>query len=236
MNKRDELLLVGHGEQYLVPWPDCDGQSQYLLHPNVLTPLLELKRLAAKEGFDLALASAHRGRERQLAIWNAKARGQKTLLDSDGIALDYSKLTKEEVVFSILRWSAIPGASRHHWGCDVDVYDRSHLEVGQSVELTPQEVAPEGPMGEFHLWLDELISSKKSLDFFRPYNEDRGGVAPEKWHLSFGPQALIFEEALSYEHFLKVIDHNDIELGEILQEKSRSIYDRFVINTLSFTP
>ena len=29
-----------------------------------------------------------------------------------------------------------------------------------------------------------------SRGFYRPYGRDRGGVAPERWHLSFAPAAL----------------------------------------------
>ncbi|MCZ8486094.1 D-alanyl-D-alanine carboxypeptidase family protein [Vibrio lentus] len=30
--------------------------------------------------------------------------------------------SEQQKLSAILRWSALPGASRHHWGCDFDVF------------------------------------------------------------------------------------------------------------------
>ena len=38
-----------------------------------------------------------------------------------------------------MRWSAIPGSSRHHWGTDLDVYDAAAVTPDYQVQLTPQE-------------------------------------------------------------------------------------------------
>ena len=34
------------------------------------------------------------------------------------------------------------------------------------------------------------MAAGESHGFYRPYREDRGGVAPERWHLSYAPLAL----------------------------------------------
>ena len=34
------------------------------------------------------------------------------------------------------------------------------------------------------------MAAGESYGFFRPYARDRGGVAPERWHLSYAPLAL----------------------------------------------
>ncbi|MBC7428790.1 MAG: D-alanyl-D-alanine carboxypeptidase family protein [Bacteriovorax sp.] len=62
----------------------------------------------------MEIASAFRGFDAQLSIWNAKAKGLRTLFDDQGNALDYKTLSSVEIVYAILRWSALPGASRQH--------------------------------------------------------------------------------------------------------------------------
>jgi hypothetical protein len=54
----------------------------------------------------------------------------------------------------------------------------------------PAEVAPGGIFDPLHSWLDERMAQGKSHGFFRPYGVDRGGVATERWHLSYAPLAL----------------------------------------------
>ena len=55
------------------------------------------------------------------------------------------------------------------------------------MQLTPAEVAPGGPFDALHRWLDERMAAHASQGFFRPYARDCGGVAPERWHLSYAP-------------------------------------------------
>ena len=38
-------------------------------------------------------------------------------------------------------------------------------------------------------WLDALISADDAEGFYKPYNADYGGVAPEAWHISYRPVA-----------------------------------------------
>ena len=62
---------------------------------------------------------------RQLAIWNAQVRRRGAAYDAAGRALDRgAALPPRERVDAILHWSALPGASRHHWGTDLDLIDR----------------------------------------------------------------------------------------------------------------
>ena len=87
----------------------------------------------------------------------------------------------------ILRYSAMPGSSRHHWGSDLDVYDASAVDTDYRVQLSPVEVAPGGLFDSLHRWLDQRMSAGESHGFYRPYARDLGGVAPERWHLSYAP-------------------------------------------------
>ncbi len=221
----DKKILTGQIETHLTKLP----HSEKLVHKEIVADFIKLAAEAKKDGFDLQVISGFRSYEQQVNIWNRKALGKRALLDSDGHPLDYDKLKPKEIVAAIMRWSAIPGASRHHWGTEIDVFDGNGLEASQ-VQLTPQEVASDGPMGQLHLWLDERIQNNLSFGFFRPYEIDNGGVAPEKWHLSYAPVSNNYTQAYSLEVFKENIENSQIELKEILLKNLKYYYEQYVIN------
>ena len=163
-----------------VPDPDC------ALHIHVVAPFLNLRRAALAEGFDLIPQSSFRDFSRQLMIWNQKFSGEKPMVDAAGRRIDVSELGAAERVEAILLWSALPGASRHHWGTDVDLIDRHALAPGYRVQLTPGEFAPGGPFAALGEWLE---GNAPRFGFFRPFRGILSGVEPEPWHFSFAPVA-----------------------------------------------
>jgi hypothetical protein len=58
-------------------------------------------------------------------------------------------------------------------------------------------VAPGGVFDRLHRWLDQRMAAGESRGFYRPYVEDRGAIAPERWHLSYAPLAAACERQLS---------------------------------------
>lgn len=221
--------LVGLSEDHL-----CSSSQAALLgvpiHGEVVSPFLRLKDAAAAEGFDLRILSGFRSFEKQLSIWNRKAAGELAVLDSEARPLDITRLSEAELVFAILRWSALPGGSRHHWGTDLDVFDAASRPQGYEIELIPEEVNSGGMFGPLHDWLDRRISAGTSFGFFRPYDRDRGGVAPERWHLSCAPVASRLEGQLSVEVLRGTIHGADMALKHVVLDHLEEIYQRFVIN------
>ncbi|MBL7664669.1 MAG: M15 family metallopeptidase [Bacteriovoracaceae bacterium] len=202
---------------------------QKLVHKDMRDDFERLYLAGKAAGFDIQITSCFRGFEQQLNIWNAKALGQRVLLDSHGEPIDYNTLSPEEIVLAIMRWSAIPGASRHHWGTDVDVFDGNTMKR-EDVQLTPQEVAPDGPSGKLHLWLNEQIKKNKSFGFFRPYSADLGGVAPEKWHLSYAPISNEFFQEYTLDVFKKNLEQSNLELAHVLLENPEFYFKQYVTN------
>jgi len=221
--------LTGQSDLHLCAAAD----AQFLgvsAHDQVVGPFLRLKEEASRAGYDLRILSGFRAFEKQLSIWNRKVLGDLPVLDSQAVPLDIDKLSRRDLVFAILRWSALPGASRHHWGTDLDVFDAAAKPEGYEVELIPEEVNPGGMFGRLHDWLDERISSATAFGFFRPYDRDRGGVAPERWHLSHEPVASVFQSQLSLELLRGTILEADMELKDVVLENLHEIYEQFVMN------
>jgi LAS superfamily LD-carboxypeptidase LdcB len=201
------------------------------VHREVVAPFSRLRQKAARRGFDLRILSGYRTFHHQLSIWNRKARGELPVLDSKARPLQIRDLNSRDLVFAILRWSALPGGSRHHWGTDLDIFDESARPEGYEVDLVPAEVNPGGMFGPLHEWLDERIAAADAEGFFRPYDEDRGGVAPERWHLSCWPVARKMEEILKPDLLRATIATSDMLLKDVVLENLEEIYERFVINT-----
>jgi LAS superfamily LD-carboxypeptidase LdcB len=181
MSVLDPEQLTGKTRKHVreLPEPPCT------LHPEAARAFLALRAAAALDGLDLAPASSFRDFDRQLTIWNDKFLGRRPLLDRDGRALDPALMSETDLVHAVLHWSALPGASRHHWGTEIDVIDRKALLHGQLAELVPAEYAADGVFAKLGQWL--AAGNAEGYGFFRPYDRDRGGVQPEPWHLSFAP-------------------------------------------------
>jgi LAS superfamily LD-carboxypeptidase LdcB len=188
----------------------------------------ELRQAATAAGFDMQIASAFRSFDRQREIWNAKVRGTRPVHDDRGRCLNLDELDPGGKIRAIMRYSALPGASRHHWGTDLDVFDAGAVPADYRLQLSPEEVAPDGVFARFHAWLDERIEAGEAFGFARPYDSDRGGVAPERWHLSYAPLADGYAENLTVELLSAALRDSELELLELVLQHLDEIYARFI--------
>ncbi|HBC3406992.1 TPA: M15 family metallopeptidase [Vibrio parahaemolyticus] len=206
------------------------GQKAFLMHPDVANDLINMIEAAKKAGFKMEIASGFRDFSRQRAIWNGKFEGELPILDSNSQPLNKAALSDEEKLKAILRWSALPGGSRHHWGCDFDVYARNLLPPGTKLQLEPWEYL-EGHQLAFYCWLKDHIDE---FGFFFPYLQDLGGVAIEPWHIShktIGQQcaAQLNAEMLKDELVRQNQQHNIAGLESILNNLD-SILSTYIRN------
>jgi LAS superfamily LD-carboxypeptidase LdcB len=220
------LQMTGRDRAHLCPVV-C-GSSSFQLTFASAAAFQGLVEAARQAGFGLAIASAHRDFERQLSIWNAKASGQRPVLGNDGKPLDIDSLTERQRVFAILRWSALPGASRHHWGSDLDIYDAAAVSPAYQVQLSSDETTGEGVFAGLHCWLDARIDAGEAFGFYRPYRADRGGVAPEPWHLSFAPESRQFQRQMDPARYYDFLSAQRLALRQAVLDHFEEIYHRFI--------
>lgn len=222
-------IVTGSTERHLISVDACllDG-SEFQVHEQVVEPLRRLRAAASEAGFELTICSAFRSFERQLHIWNGKASGQRPILDSKGNSLNVEDLSSWDLVQAILRWSALPGASRHHWGTDFDIFDKRAMPEGYQIQLIPDEVQDGGLFAPMHDWLDSYFNTGQT-HFYRPYGVDRGGVAPERWHISYRPVADQYACQLNRELLAERLQHSNILLLEVLLEHLDEIIERFIL-------
>jgi LAS superfamily LD-carboxypeptidase LdcB len=216
------LELTGRASTHIVDLADRNCR----LHKEVVEPFLALCAAAATDEIDLVAASSFRDFERQLSIWNGKFRGERPVYDMAGEPLAILEMTPEQRVDAILVWSAVPGASRHHWGTDVDLIDRAALEPGMRVELSQAEYAAGGPFARLSKWLSRNAARH---DFFRPFRGALSGVAPEPWHYSYAAVAEPARRALTAEVLREALATSPLDGKEFVLSRLAELHDRFVL-------
>lgn len=213
-------MLTGRSTDHLAPLT-----GHHRLQPAAVAAFLAMQKAALEAGFDLQPASTFRDFDRQQAIWNGKFCGERPVLDKDSRPIDIQPLSAAERCEAILRWSALPGASRHHWGSDLDVYDPSLLPAGQKLQLEPWEYEAGGYFYPLNQWMTAHMAE---FGFYRPFTEEGDGVAVEPWHLSYRPLALEAEHLLTPELLLAAWKNQDVAGAQWLEAHLPAIFSRFI--------
>jgi zinc D-Ala-D-Ala carboxypeptidase len=115
---------------------------------------------AEKDGIILNIISATRNFDYQKQIWDTKWNALKDK-------------TAEARAKNILQYSAMPGASRHHWGTDIDMNNLSNpfFEKNGGKKI-----------------YDWLVTHASTYGFCQPYTAGRKtGYKEEKWHWTYLP-------------------------------------------------
>jgi zinc D-Ala-D-Ala carboxypeptidase len=160
------------------------------MHKEAYEAFVKMHEAARADGVNLVVVSAMRTFNHQRRIWNDKWNGRQ-ILEGNISATTISDPV--ERAREVLRFSAMPGTSRHHWGTDIDLNSlvNSYFESGQGKRV--------------HNWLQQNAAS---FGFCQPYtahgNNRQGGYEEEKWHWSYKPVSKkylrAFKESVGYEH------------------------------------
>ncbi len=116
---------------------------------------IEMKKAAYQDGIDIKVVSSFRDYERQRAIFERKY-------------VNYTEDGMEplEAVDEIVKYSTIPGTSRHHWGTDADLIDGSKRSEGDVLVADKFEAG--GPFEDFKNWMD---AHSEEYGFFLVYTD-----------------------------------------------------------------
>jgi D-alanyl-D-alanine carboxypeptidase len=128
---------------------------------------------ALEDGVRLVIRSATRNFIYQKGIWERKWSGERNL-EGDLPATEIQDPVKRAI--TILKYSSMPGTSRHHWGTDIDLnsFSNRYFSSGEGLKI--------------YDWLKEHAPS---YGFCQPYSEKgenrMTGYEEEKWHWSYIP-------------------------------------------------
>ena len=202
-----------------------DGQR---LHADIIGPFTAMQQSAAQDGIGCQLVSGFRDFDRQLAIWNRKWSGELPLYSPDGEQLNTNALSDTDKLHAILTFSALPGGSRHHWGTDIDVFDKPRVDAWPGTfSLVNAEYRNDGPCAPLAAWLDAHASR---FGFNRPFKQYKGGVAQELWHLSHRETAKQFETSLDSKLLKAHIESIDIAGKQTILANFSSLFERYILN------
>lgn len=153
--------------------PSVYSEGEQRLRNEVAEAFRNMADSAAKEGVVLKVVSGIRNFDRQKRIWEAKWTGVRKV---EGRNLAKSKLNDQGKALLIMKYSSMPGTSRHHWGTDLDI---------NSVEDTYFKTKEGLKVYEWlsthaaHFGFCQVYSSK--------LGSQRSGYEEEKWHWSYLP-------------------------------------------------
>jgi len=222
IGRLDALQLTGRDRGHIVDLasPRCT------LHRAAVEAFLAMRKDAAGAGIDLLPLSSFRDFERQRRIWNSKYLGMRPARDRGGRLVDMNRLGPEQRVETILLWSALPGASRHHWGSEIDVGDGAVIAGGYEAQLERAEFRPGGKFAALSRWLGRNMNR---YGFYRPYTRAGSGVQPEPWHLSFAPVARRALPMLTVDMLAAAIAGAGVEGEAAILARLPSIHERYVM-------
>ena len=220
-------MLTGKSREHLLNLP-TPHSPHHFLQAQAINAFQGLQQSAVKHGFNLQPASSFRDFARQQLIWNGKFNGERKVHDDAGNALDLSRLDDWQKAQAILRWSALPGASRHHWGTEIDIFDPDLLPQDQSLQLEPWEYEKGGYFFELSEFLTEnLPHFDFSLPFMQMPAEKKIGREP--WHISYMPLAEKAKQLFSAEVLLQAWEKEEIGGKATLQQHLPQIFEQYFV-------
>ncbi|WP_150540102.1 M15 family metallopeptidase [Actinobacillus vicugnae] len=193
-------MLTGKTREHLVALPNPLSDKHFLQAP-VVEAFLALQQAAKQAGFNLQPASTYRDFERQMLIWNAKFNGERKVHDDQGNQIEMNELDEQQKIQAIMRWSAVPGSSRHHWGTEIDIFDPDLVPEGQQLQLEPWEYQEGGYFAPLAKWLAEHAAA---FGFYFPFDGVQNlTVGYEPWHISYRPLSAEYEKHFTNEMLQK---------------------------------
>lgn len=201
--------------------------EQHQLHQQVIPAFNQLKAAMAKDGIELAVVSAWRSFAQQARIWQAKCAGERPVYNLQQDKVDITHLDGLAKLEAIMLYSALPGASRHHWGTDLDIYDAAAVPQSYRPALLTAEYRTGGPFYKLSLWLERYAAD---FNFFLPYQHYQGGIAAEPWHISYAPVAASYQAALTEEMLTTVWQQHPIAELAAVQQHLAQLFPRFITN------
>lgn len=178
INYADPEIIHGLTDKHLTAL--ILNNRSFMVTPATREAFLEMRNEALKDGINLSIASSFRNFERQKIIFEEKIAGIRPVLDRNEHPVDIGTMSKEELIRTIMFFSAVPGMSRHHWGTDLDVYDPDALACNEELDLT-NRCYTSGSQKNVGKW---LTANMQKFGFFRPYAHDNQYCSYELWHIS----------------------------------------------------
>ena len=181
------------------------------LEKNTFIAMEKMRKAALLDGVKIKVVSGFRDFERQKQIWNRKFKKFTT----------ENNLSDLDAIKEIIRFSTIPGTSRHHWGTEIDVIDDDFKN--EKNLLISKKYEEGGIFEKLKKWMD---NNSQKFGFYLTYdnNINRKGFEYEPWHYSYLPESKRYLKSFLKIDIVEIISKVDIEGKELFNEKFISDY------------
>ena len=192
-------ILIGMDDSRIV-------SDTILLEKETYSAFIKMKDAAEKDGIIIKLVSGFRDFYRQQMIWNNK----------------YKKFTNEfsldgpTAIKEIIRFSTIPGTSRHHWGTEIDIIDKNF--ENEKDLLISKKYEEGGIFNSLKKWMDK---NSKRFGFYIVYDDDsnRPGFEYEPWHYTYKPVSDLYQREFLKLNLKSIISKTKVEGKEFINDE-----------------
>jgi LAS superfamily LD-carboxypeptidase LdcB len=157
-----------------IPGSIANKEGMYM-RKEALAAFQKMRKAAAQDGITLRIMSAARSFNHQKRIWEGKWNGTR-LVEGKNMKTTFPDFA-ERARF-IMKYSSMPGTSRHHWGTDIDInsFSPEYFNAGRGQKE--------------YQW---LVDNAHKFGFCQTYTEKGKerphGYEEEKWHWTYMPIA-----------------------------------------------
>jgi hypothetical protein len=187
-----------------IPKEYCLYRKEYLRN-DVIDAYVSMYNAAKLDDIELKIVSAFRDFDTQKWLWERKWKSDKNSITN---------------ITEIIKYSAMPGTSRHHWGTDIDL---CNLDNSWWSSVAGKKT------------YDWLLENASKFGFAQPYTANRSsGYLEEKWHWSFVEIAKCYQN-----NYKEKIEYSDISGFKGADNAHKiNLIDNYVfgINTIFLTP
>lgn len=192
-------ILIGMDDSRIV-------SDTILLEKETYSAFIKMKDAAEKDGIIIKLVSGYRDFYKQQMIWNNK----------------YKKFTNEfsldgpTAIKEIIRFSTIPGTSRHHWGTEIDIIDKNF--ENEKDLLISKKYVEGGIFNSLKKWMDK---NSKRFGFYIVYDDDsnRPGFEYEPWHYTYKPVSDLYQREFLKLNLKSIISKTKVEGKEFINDE-----------------
>ena len=192
-------ILIGMDDSRIV-------SDTILLEKETYSAFIQMKDAAEKDGIIIKLVSGFRDFYRQQMIWN-----NKYIKFTNEFSLDGPTAIKE-----IIKFSTIPGTSRHHWGTEIDIIDKN-FENERDL-LISKKYEEGGIFNSLKKWMDK---NSKRFGFYIVYDDDsnRPGFEYEPWHYTYKPISDLYQREFLKLNLKSIISKTKVEGKEFINDE-----------------
>lgn len=167
-----KMEYASHPDFAKVPMEIANKEGMYL-RKEALDAFKRMQAAAKKDGILLVIISASRNFNHQKGIWEAKWNGQRLV---NGQNLKTAVSDPASRAKEILKYSSMPGTSRHHWGTDIDInsLNSNYFKTGKGKK-------------EYEWLRDNALEFGFCQVYSEKGSERLNGYEEEEWHWSFMP-------------------------------------------------